>query len=43
LQVARRALVLHDTDLWSTEYALAWQAGLVPIPVRMTVIRLGDG
>ena len=43
MQDARRALVLHDTDLWSTEYALAWQAGLVPIPVRMTVIRLGDG
>ena len=43
MQVARRALVLHDTDLWSTEYALAWQSGLVPIPVRMTVIRLGDG
>jgi hypothetical protein len=37
------ALVRHDADLWSTEYQLAWQAGLVPIPVRMTVIRLGDG
>lgn len=36
-------LVQHDTDLWSTEYELAWQGGLVPIPVRMTVIRLPDG
>jgi len=36
-------LVRHDADLWSTEYTLAWQGGLVPIPVRMTVIRLGDG
>jgi uncharacterized protein DUF4336 len=36
-------LVAHDADLWSTEYELAWQGGLVPIPVRMTVIRLGDG
>ncbi|MGH9884857.1 MAG: DUF4336 domain-containing protein, partial [bacterium] len=37
------ALVRHDTGLWSTEYTLDWQGGLVPIPVRMTVIRLGDG
>src|SRR5262249_35684189 len=37
------ALVRHDTDLWSSEYQLDWQAGLVPIPVRMTVIRLGSG
>jgi hypothetical protein len=36
-------LVHHDTDLWSVESTLAWQGGLVPIPVRMTVIRLGDG
>ena len=36
-------LIQHDTDLWSTEYELGWQAGLIPIPVRMTVIRLGDG
>lgn len=36
-------LVQHDADLWSTEYELAWQSGLVPIPVRMTVIRLPDG
>jgi hypothetical protein len=36
-------LVKHDTDLWSIEYELAWQGGLVPIPVRMTVIRLPDG
>ena len=36
-------LVRHVADLWSTEYELAWQGGLVPIPVRMTVIRLADG
>ena len=37
------ALVRHDADLWSTEHCFGWQAGLVPIPVRMTVLRLGDG
>jgi hypothetical protein len=37
------ALVRHDTDLWSTEHEFGWQAGLITIPVRMTVIRLGDG
>jgi hypothetical protein len=37
------ALVQHDPDLWSCEYTLAWPAGLLPIPVRMTVIRLRDG
>ena len=36
-------LVRHDTDLWSTEFELPWQFGWVPIPVRTTVIRLGDG
>jgi len=36
-------LVRHDANLWSTEYLLAWQGGLVPIPVRTTVIRLADG
>jgi glyoxylase-like metal-dependent hydrolase (beta-lactamase superfamily II) len=36
-------LVRHDTELWSAEYQLGWQAGLIPIPVRMTVIRLADG
>ena len=36
-------LVRHDTELWSAEYELAWQGGWVPIPVRMTVIRLGTG
>jgi hypothetical protein len=36
-------LVRHDAGLYSSEYRLAWQAGLVPIPVRMTVIRLADG
>jgi len=36
-------LARHDTNLWSAEYELPWQFGLVPIPVRMTVIRLGDG
>lgn len=37
------ALVRHDTDLWSTEHQFGWQAGLIQIPVRMTVIRLADG
>jgi Domain of unknown function (DUF4336) len=36
-------LVRHAEDLWSAEHELGWQGGLVPIPVRMTVIRLGDG
>ncbi len=36
-------LIRHDTDLWSTEQEFGWQAGLIRIPVRMTVIRLGDG
>jgi hypothetical protein len=36
-------LVPHAADLWSFEYELAWLGGLVPIPVRTTVIRLGDG
>jgi hypothetical protein len=35
-------LVQHDTDLWSVEHHFGWQAGLIPIPVRMTVIRLED-
>ena len=34
-------LVQHDTDLWSAECVIPWQGGLVPIPVRMTVIRIG--
>jgi hypothetical protein len=37
------ALVRHAEDLWSAEDQLAWQGGLVPIPIRMTVIRLRDG
>jgi glyoxylase-like metal-dependent hydrolase (beta-lactamase superfamily II) len=37
------ALVRHDADLWSSEYPLRWQGGLVAIPVRMTVIRLAGG
>lgn len=37
------ALVRHDRDLWSTEHQFGWQAGLIQIPVRMTVIRLDDG
>jgi hypothetical protein len=41
--VAARSLVQHDADLWSASHVFRWQAGLVPIPVRMTVIRLGDG
>jgi len=36
-------LIQHDNDLWSAEYQLDLQRGLLPIPVRMTVIRLGDG
>jgi glyoxylase-like metal-dependent hydrolase (beta-lactamase superfamily II) len=37
------ALIQHDTNLWSAEHEFGWQGGLVPIPVRMTVIRLADG
>lgn len=37
------ALVRHDTDLFSAEHEFRWQAGLIPIPVRMTVIRLDEG
>jgi hypothetical protein len=37
------ALVRHDADLWSFEHCFGWQAGLVEIPVRMTVLRLADG
>jgi hypothetical protein len=37
------ALAQHDTDLWSVEHEFGWQAGLIRIPVRMTVIRLADG
>jgi hypothetical protein len=37
------ALVQHDTDLWSAEHLFGWQAGLIEIPVRMTVIRLRNG
>ena len=37
------SLVQHDRDLFSLEHELGWQGGLVPIPVRMTVLRLGDG
>ncbi len=36
-------LIQHDTDLFSTEHEFGWQAGLIRIPVRMTVLRLGDG
>ena len=36
-------LTPHAPSLWSCEYPLAWQGGLIPIPVRMTVIRLADG
>jgi hypothetical protein len=35
-------LVAHAPDLWSIEYELAWQGGAIPIPVRMTVLRLAD-
>ncbi len=37
------SLVQHDTDLFSVEHEFGWQAGLVTIPVRMTVVRLSDG
>jgi glyoxylase-like metal-dependent hydrolase (beta-lactamase superfamily II) len=37
------ALVQHDADLWSTEYDIGGPAGLVPIPVRTTVVRIGGG
>ena len=40
--IRRLALIQHDTDLWSTEYGLSWLAGMVPLPARTTVIRLGD-
>ena len=43
MRVRPPELVRHDKDLWSAEYQFGWQAGLVPIPVRMTVLRLGDG
>jgi hypothetical protein len=36
------SLVQHDTDLWSCEHEFGWQAGLITIPVRMTVLRLND-
>ena len=38
-----RRLVEHDTNLWSAEQEIGWQGGLISIPVRMTVIRLGNG
>jgi len=37
------ALVQHDVDLWSTELEIGWQGGLIPLLVRMTVIRLDGG
>ena len=37
------SLVQHDRDLFSIEHQLGWQGGLIPIPVRMTVLRLADG
>ncbi len=41
--MAQLSLIQHDTDLWSTEHEFGWQAGLIRIPVRMTVLRLADG
>jgi len=35
-------LTQHDEDLFSVDHEFGWQAGLVTIPVRMTVIRLPD-
>lgn len=37
------SLVRHDHDLWSAEHHFGWMGGLVPIPVRMTVLRLDGG
>jgi len=37
------ALVQHDADLWSTELEIGWQGGLIPLLVRMTVLRLEGG
>jgi len=42
-QSRTRTLVRHDHDLWSAEHHFRWMGGLVPIPVRMTVLRLADG
>ena len=39
---SRLSLVQHDTDLWSCQHEFGWQAGLITIPVRMTVLRLND-
>ena len=36
-------LVHHGPELWSAEHTFGWQGGLIPIPVRMAVIRLADG
>jgi hypothetical protein len=33
-------LVQHDKNLWSCEHEFGWLAGLLTIPVRMTVFRL---
>jgi hypothetical protein len=42
-QPTRLPLVQHSAGIWSAEYPLDWPAGLLRIPVRMTVIRLDDG
>jgi len=39
--VADSALVQHDRDLFSVEHQLSWSG--VRIPVRMTILRLGNG
>jgi hypothetical protein len=36
-------LVQHDANLWSAETSFVWPVRGIRIPVRMTVMRLGDG
>jgi hypothetical protein len=36
-------LVRHDTGLWSAEQEIDWPIRGIRIPVRMTVLQLGDG
>jgi len=36
-------LIQQDRDLWSVQHQFGWQAGLVPIPIRMSVLRLANG
>jgi hypothetical protein len=36
-------LVQHDANLWSAEAAFVWPVRGIRVPVRMSVMRLGDG